>query len=204
MILAKTIKGYGLGEAGEGRNITHQQKKLNESELHHFRDRFEIPISDAAVADASGLEVGQDVLIGSVTDSAGNVYPSPNAERVTVTGVDTAAKTFYWNANQPLEHYHLAGEHVIKSRTNIVGIIGIIITLLVIFAGKVRLPEMIRNAFGWFLGFVFLLVFLYLAVIFLIDGSRYAIILGIGALLAPGIAVFAWLRDRAAAKKLNL
>ncbi|HET9767659.1 MAG TPA: pyruvate dehydrogenase (acetyl-transferring), homodimeric type, partial [Thermoanaerobaculia bacterium] len=47
VILAKTIKGYGLGEAGEGRNVTHQQKKLNEAELRHFRDRFEIPLTDA-------------------------------------------------------------------------------------------------------------------------------------------------------------
>ncbi|MCH8808095.1 MAG: pyruvate dehydrogenase (acetyl-transferring), homodimeric type, partial [Planctomycetes bacterium] len=46
VILARTIKGYGLGEAGEGRNITHQQKKLNEDELRHFRDRFDIPVSD--------------------------------------------------------------------------------------------------------------------------------------------------------------
>jgi pyruvate dehydrogenase E1 component len=46
VILAKTIKGYGLGEAGEGRNITHQQKKLNEEELRHFRSRFDIPIPD--------------------------------------------------------------------------------------------------------------------------------------------------------------
>jgi pyruvate dehydrogenase E1 component len=52
VILAQTIKGYGLGEAGEGRNITHQQKKLNEDELRHFRDRFEIPISDKEVAEA--------------------------------------------------------------------------------------------------------------------------------------------------------
>lgn len=46
VILAKTIKGYGFGEAGEGRNITHQQKKLNEEELKAFRDRFSIPVSD--------------------------------------------------------------------------------------------------------------------------------------------------------------
>src|SRR5207245_10800744 len=45
-ILAKTIKGYGLGEAGEGKNITHQQKKLNEEELRMFRSRFGIPIPD--------------------------------------------------------------------------------------------------------------------------------------------------------------
>jgi pyruvate dehydrogenase E1 component len=52
VILAMTIKGYGLGEAGEGRNITHQQKKLNERELREFRERFQIPISDEEVVDA--------------------------------------------------------------------------------------------------------------------------------------------------------
>ena len=46
VILARTIKGYGLGEAGEGRNVTHQQKKLNEEELLHFRTKFDIPLSD--------------------------------------------------------------------------------------------------------------------------------------------------------------
>jgi pyruvate dehydrogenase E1 component len=52
VILARTIKGYGIGEAGEGKNITHQQKKLNEEELRAFRARFGIPISDDEVADA--------------------------------------------------------------------------------------------------------------------------------------------------------
>jgi pyruvate dehydrogenase E1 component len=53
LILAHTIKGYGLGEAGEGRNISHQQKKLNEQEMLHFRSRFEIPIPEEAVHNAS-------------------------------------------------------------------------------------------------------------------------------------------------------
>src|ERR1700732_2449563 len=52
VILAKTIKGYGLGEAGEGRNITHQQKKMNEDELREFRSRFGIPIRDEELHDA--------------------------------------------------------------------------------------------------------------------------------------------------------
>jgi pyruvate dehydrogenase E1 component len=51
VILAKTIKGYGLGEAGEGRNISHQQKKLNEKELREFRTRFGIPINDEVIAE---------------------------------------------------------------------------------------------------------------------------------------------------------
>ncbi|KUO60006.1 alpha-ketoglutarate dehydrogenase [bacterium BRH_c32] len=52
VILAKTVKGYGLGEAGEGKNVTHQQKKLNDEELKEFRTRFGIPISDEDVAKA--------------------------------------------------------------------------------------------------------------------------------------------------------
>jgi pyruvate dehydrogenase E1 component len=52
VVLAQTIKGYGLGEAGEGRNITHQQKKLNEDELLEFRSRFGIPIADGEVQEA--------------------------------------------------------------------------------------------------------------------------------------------------------
>jgi len=51
VILAKTVKGYGLGEGGEGRNITHQQKKLNEKELREFRARFNIPVSDDVIAE---------------------------------------------------------------------------------------------------------------------------------------------------------
>ncbi len=52
VILAQTIKGYGLGEGGEGRNITHKQKLLNEDELREFRARFGIPISDDTLAGA--------------------------------------------------------------------------------------------------------------------------------------------------------
>jgi pyruvate dehydrogenase E1 component len=51
VILAKTVKGYGLGEAGEGKNISHQQKKMNEKELREFRKRFNIPITDDVIAD---------------------------------------------------------------------------------------------------------------------------------------------------------
>ncbi len=46
VILAKTVKGYGLGRAGEGQNITHSQKKMDEETLRAFRNRFGIPISD--------------------------------------------------------------------------------------------------------------------------------------------------------------
>jgi pyruvate dehydrogenase E1 component len=52
VVLARTIKGYGIGESGEGKNITHQQKKLNDDEVRAFRSRFGIPISDDEVAQA--------------------------------------------------------------------------------------------------------------------------------------------------------
>ena len=52
VILAKTVKGYGTGEAGEGQNVTHQMHDMAESALRQFRDRFQIPISDDEIAKA--------------------------------------------------------------------------------------------------------------------------------------------------------
>ncbi len=46
VILAKTIKGYGMGDSGQAQNITHQQKKMSPSSLGHFRDRYSLPVSD--------------------------------------------------------------------------------------------------------------------------------------------------------------
>jgi len=60
VILAKTIKGYGLGESGEGRIATHNAKKRNEQELREFRSRFGIPISDEEVADAPFYRLPED------------------------------------------------------------------------------------------------------------------------------------------------
>jgi len=60
VILAKTIKGYGMGESGEGRNITHQQKKLNEDEMRMFRSRFGVPVSDADVHEAGFYRPPED------------------------------------------------------------------------------------------------------------------------------------------------
>ncbi len=60
VILARTIKGYGLGEAGEGKNVTHQQKKLNEDELREFRSRFGIPLSDEAMSQVPFYRPAED------------------------------------------------------------------------------------------------------------------------------------------------
>ena len=60
VILVKTVKGYGLGTAAEGKNISHQQKKLTEKELREYRDRFNIPISDDEVAEIPFYHPGKD------------------------------------------------------------------------------------------------------------------------------------------------
>jgi pyruvate dehydrogenase E1 component len=60
VILAKTVKGYGMGSAGEGQNITHQQKKMGKDSLRQFRDRFKLPISDEDVANARLYRPGDD------------------------------------------------------------------------------------------------------------------------------------------------
>ncbi len=84
VILAKTIKGYGLGEAGEGKNITHQQKKLNEDELRMFRSRFGIPIPDEELHDAP--------FYRPPDDSSGNpLYAgTPQATRRLYAGAQSA------------------------------------------------------------------------------------------------------------------
>lgn len=79
VILCKTVKGYGMGEVGEGKNITHQQKKMGEKSLKHFRDRFNIPISDEAIADAPFYKPGEDspemVYLRERTDAMGGFVP---------------------------------------------------------------------------------------------------------------------------------
>ncbi len=60
VILAKTVKGYGMGEAGEGQNTTHQQKKMGEDALLAFRDRFNIPLTDDEVASAPFYRPAKD------------------------------------------------------------------------------------------------------------------------------------------------
>lgn len=89
VILAKTVKGYGLGEAGEGRNITHQQKKLNEEELRHFRRRFDVPIEEDEVGSAPFYRPPEDAeelrYLRDRRDALGGPFPqrretAPNLE----------------------------------------------------------------------------------------------------------------------------
>jgi pyruvate dehydrogenase E1 component len=60
VILAKTVKGFGMGGAGEGQNITHQKKKLDDDDLKQFRDRFHVPISDEDIATLRYYKPGDD------------------------------------------------------------------------------------------------------------------------------------------------
>ena len=62
VILAKTVKGYGMGEAGEAQNITHQQKKMAGQVLLAFRDRFNLPLNDAEVASLKFYRPPEDSL----------------------------------------------------------------------------------------------------------------------------------------------
>ncbi len=84
VILAQTIKGYGLGEAGEGRNITHQQKKLNEQELLHFRSRFGIPLSDEETKKAPFFKPAEDSeemqYLKKRREELGGYLPKRNSE----------------------------------------------------------------------------------------------------------------------------
>jgi pyruvate dehydrogenase E1 component len=86
VILAKTIKGYGLGEAGEGRNITHQQKKLNEEEMAYFCRRFEIPIDEERLHSVSLYRPPEDSpeikYLRERREALGGPLPARNARPV--------------------------------------------------------------------------------------------------------------------------
>lgn len=88
VVLAKTIKGYGLGEAGEGRNVAHNQKKMNEAELLEFRTRFGIPISDEEVGKTPFYrppESSQEIkYLRERRESLGGYLPSRPTEHPTM------------------------------------------------------------------------------------------------------------------------
>lgn len=96
VILAKTIKGYGLGEAGEGRNISHQQKKMNEKELREFRTRFGVPISDDEVAETPFYRPPADspetIYLQERRKELGGNLPE---RRVTAPPLDVPKSDFY-------------------------------------------------------------------------------------------------------------
>src|SRR5690606_13898960 len=60
VILIKTVKGYGMGDAGEGQNITHQQKNMAEAHLRAFRDRFDVPVPVEQVPEEPYVTLGNE------------------------------------------------------------------------------------------------------------------------------------------------
>jgi len=84
VILAKTIKGYGMGASGEGQNITHQQKKMNEESLLAFRDRFELPLTDDQVRGFAYYKPAGDSpemeLLRSCREELGGSLPARRSE----------------------------------------------------------------------------------------------------------------------------
>jgi len=95
VILAKTVKGYGMGEAGEGQNVTHSQKKMGEHALKAFRDRFNIPISDEDIAEAPFYKFAEDSeemqYLLRQREQLGGFMPvrRNNAEPLVIPGLDT-------------------------------------------------------------------------------------------------------------------
>ncbi|TDJ28980.1 MAG: pyruvate dehydrogenase (acetyl-transferring), homodimeric type [Gammaproteobacteria bacterium] len=95
VILAKTVKGYGMGEAGEGQNITHSQKKMGEQALKAFRDRFNIPVSDEKIAEAPFYRFAEDSkemkYMRNAREKLGGYMPvrTDTAEPSVIPGLDT-------------------------------------------------------------------------------------------------------------------
>jgi pyruvate dehydrogenase E1 component len=94
VILAKTVKGYGMGEAGEGQNITHSQKKMGEDSLKAFRDRFNIPISDDDIAETPFYKFPEDSVemeyMRQSREKLGGYMPvrSDTAEPLVIPGLE--------------------------------------------------------------------------------------------------------------------
>ena len=76
-LLVKTVKGYGMGTAGEGMNITHQQKKMAEDQLRAFRDRFQIPVSDEDLPKAPFVKLNnaQKAYLADRRKALGGEFP---------------------------------------------------------------------------------------------------------------------------------
>jgi len=90
VILCKTVKGYGMGDAGEGKNITHQQKKMGPEHLLYFRDRFHIPLTDEEATAATLYKPADDepemVYLRACREAMGGHLPArnPNAPALPV------------------------------------------------------------------------------------------------------------------------
>ncbi|WP_444994526.1 pyruvate dehydrogenase (acetyl-transferring), homodimeric type [Aliikangiella sp. IMCC44359] len=89
VILAKTVKGYGMGESGEGKNISHQVKKMNLEALKQFRNRFHVPITDEQLEDVPFYHPGDDSpeiqYMKKMRESLGGYLPARRAQSESLT-----------------------------------------------------------------------------------------------------------------------
>ncbi|MDP3706404.1 MAG: pyruvate dehydrogenase (acetyl-transferring), homodimeric type [Legionellaceae bacterium] len=95
VVLAKTVKGFGMGAAGEGMNITHQQKKMTDEQVLAFRDRFSIPISDDHIAEIPFYKPADDSPeikhLRNQRDKLGGYLPARNKESESLQIPDLSA-----------------------------------------------------------------------------------------------------------------
>jgi len=95
VVLAKTVKGYGMGAAGEGMNITHQQKKMSIEHLRAFRDRFSIPVSDDKISEVPFYRPDEDSpeiqYLRKQREELGGYLPARNSDFEPLTIPDLAA-----------------------------------------------------------------------------------------------------------------
>jgi len=107
VILARTIKGYGLGEAGEGKNVTHQQKKLNEEELREFRSRFGIPLNDEDCIEVPFYRPSEDSeeirYLRARRESLGGYVPKRSARSKPVMGGDNEVFNEFYTGSEGRE-----------------------------------------------------------------------------------------------------
>src|SRR5262249_11378510 len=104
---ARTIKGYGLGEAGEGKNVTHQQKKLNEEELRVFRSRFGIPLNDEDCVEVPFYRPTEDSeelsYLKARRESLGGYVPKRSARSKPITGGDNEVFNEFYTGSEGRE-----------------------------------------------------------------------------------------------------
>ncbi|KAF0677592.1 pyruvate dehydrogenase (acetyl-transferring), homodimeric type [Profundibacterium mesophilum] len=91
-LLVKTVKGYGMGKAGEGQNTTHQQKKMDEDQLRAMRDRFQIPVSDEDLPKAPfvTLNNAQKAYLADRRKELGGAFPArhSDSEKLEIPALD--------------------------------------------------------------------------------------------------------------------
>jgi pyruvate dehydrogenase E1 component len=108
VILAKTVKGYGMGEAGEGQNVTHSQKKMAEDHLRVFRDRYRIPIGEDKLHEAPFYRPAEDSpemrYMHERREALGGYLPARNdaIERLAIPSLEVFASLLHGSGQRQI------------------------------------------------------------------------------------------------------